>query len=327
MQPLESVYLGGGTPSMISPTDLAQLFIEIKTHFSIGKETEITLEVNPDDLNPAYLTAVKDIGINRLSIGIQSFDDELLKFLNRRHTSKQAIVAIDSAVKAGFENISIDLIYGIPGLSHQAWEDNLKQAICLPAVHISAYHLTIENETPFGRMRKTGMLKEIGEEDSLFQYNLLCDYLVASNFDHYEISNFAKNGMISHHNSSYWSQKPYLGFGPSAHSYLGSKRCWNISDLSDYIALINAGSVFFDCEQLSIDNQYNEYLLTRLRTNFGCSMHYIEKNFGSDYLHLFEKQLSESGLEAYFIIRDDQIFLKKEFWFVSDSILARLFKA
>jgi oxygen-independent coproporphyrinogen-3 oxidase len=284
---VSTVYFGGGTPSVL-PAEAAETILdELKRLFNVDPESEITIELNPDDVSPDYLTALKKTGFNRISLGVQSWNDDDLKLLNRRHTGAQALNALDQTFKAGFSNVTIDLIYGIPGMSIDSWESNLNKSLSTGITHLSAYHLTIEPGTVFDKMKEKGLLQEIDEEESTMQFNLLIEKTESAGFIHYEISNFGKPGFFSVHNTNYWKQIPYLGLGPSAHSFNGYSRQWNIRDLKKYIKHISVGKEFFEREELDIKTRFNEYIMTSLRTMWGIDLEYVEKTFekeGYDYV-------------------------------------------
>ncbi len=326
MSKLETIYWGGGTPSLIDPVNLGKVLNRLEAAYGFEKDIEITLEVNPDDVNHDFLKAIRSEGFNRLSMGIQSFDRTILRQLNRRHNPEQALHAVELAHAVGFDNISIDFIYGIPGLSNEQWEADMNRACSLPVSHISAYHLTIEEGTPFGKWHREGRLKEIPEEQSILQYEILCNTLQKAGYEQYEISNFAKNGLISRHNTSYWQGKKYLGLGPSAHSYNGEKRCWNVSDLHRYTQALKQEEKWFECERLSTDDRYNEYLLTHLRTRWNCDLDWISGELGKSYEDYLLKQIQIQGLHEYFSLTQRKLALKRAYWFISDAILSRIFK-
>jgi oxygen-independent coproporphyrinogen III oxidase len=284
---VSTIYFGGGTPSVL-PAEAAETILdELKRLFNVDPESEITIELNPDDVSPDYLTALKKTGFNRISLGVQSWNDDDLKLLNRRHTGDQALNALDQIFKAGFSNVTIDLIYGIPGMSIDSWESNLNKSLSTGITHLSAYHLTIEPGTVFGKMKEKGLLQEIDEEESTMQFNLLIEKTESAGFIHYEISNFGKPGFFSVHNTNYWKQIPYLGLGPAAHSFNGYSRQWNIRDLKKYIKHISGGKEFFEREELDIKTRFNEYIMTSLRTMWGIDLEYVEKTFekeGYDYV-------------------------------------------
>jgi oxygen-independent coproporphyrinogen III oxidase len=286
-----TIYFGGGTPSVLSINELSSILVDLGQHFQILSDAEITLEANPDDLTLDYLKELRQAGFNRLSLGIQSFSDKDLKAMNRRHSAMQAVQSVYEAVEAGFSDISIDLIYGLPGLTMQQWEKNLKRAVALPVNHISAYHLTYHEGTKFYDWLKTGQLRELPEDDSLAQFEMLIDILQAEGFEQYEISNFARNEAYSKHNSSYWNSSKYLGLGPSAHSFDGVSRQWNLASLEKYMQAIGTGEPPFELETLTLTDKLNDYLITRMRTRWGISLNFITENFGEEY----RKQILQSA--------------------------------
>lgn len=266
---ISTIYLGGGTPSVLSIEELGTILDHIRRLFKIKEGCEITIELNPDDVNPAYLEGLKNLNINRISLGIQSWRDTDLKMLNRRHDSIRANTALNDTLNAGFENVSIDLIYGIPGMSMEDWESNLDITFSFDIKHLSAYHLTYETGTTLGKMLEKGLITEIDEDDSVSQFNTLIEKAGSAGFIQYEISNFGKPGYFSIHNSNYWKQVNYLGLGPSAHSFNGYSRQWNIRDLKSYIRSVNAGKVFFETEELNTKTRFNEYIMTSLENYVG----------------------------------------------------------
>ena len=264
--PVHTVYFGGGTPSQLRPTDLERIFGPLYKVYGLEQCTEITLEANPDDLTDDYVAALARLPFNRVSMGIQTFHDPTLRLLNRRHTAAQAVAAVNRLRRAGIRNISIDLIYGLPGETQERWEADLRQALSLDVEHISAYLLTYEEGTPLYRMKQQGQVQEADEDSCLCFFTTLMDTLAANGYEHYEISNFCKPGFHSRHNSSYWQGTPYLGCGPSAHSYNGQTRSWNTPSIDRYLAGIDSGQPASDTERLSLHTRYNEYIMTRLRT-------------------------------------------------------------
>jgi oxygen-independent coproporphyrinogen III oxidase len=286
---IETIYFGGGTPSLLSVTDIEELIKEVSLTFTSHPKTEITLEANPDDLSPEYIQSLKKSRINRLSIGIQSFSNSDLKFMGRRHTSIQAIEAVTEAKKTGFNNISVDLIYGIPGMSFQHWQSNLKTVFDLDVQHLSAYHLTYHENTSFWDKLQKGIFREVEEEESLLQFEELLNFAEKNGFIHYEISNFAREGYFSKHNTSYWNQTEYLGLGPSAHSFNKLTRYWNVSDINQYLAAIGRGQIMGEEEVLTKNDRFNDYIITGLRTIRGINTDYILKEFGELYLLHVEK--------------------------------------
>jgi len=322
---IDTIYFGGGTPSLLKSGQLEYLLDSIRQHFHLASDHEITLEANPDDLQEQVLDSFRKAGINRLSIGIQSFDDQHLRLMNRRHSSKQAVNAVDMARKAGFERISIDLIYGIPGMNLQGWIRNLEQAVALPVGHISAYHLTIEPGTPFSRYKSQGVIKEVIEKDSVEQYNTLINRLSAAGFDMYEISNFARNGEYSRHNLKYWLGDHYLGLGPSAHSFNGRQRHWNPGSLLRYYAMVETAKPP-EGEQIDRQTAYNELIMTRLRTMWGLTEGEVVNLFGEkawNTLLAAAQPFIQSG--DLVLMNDNRLVFNKEGWFRSDGILSRLF--
>ena len=271
-EPLKTIYLGGGTPSILSQGELDGIFNTIAAHYKIDSHAEITLEANPDDLTSAKLLALRQVGINRLSIGIQSFDPEVLRFLNRAHDVEASLNCVTLARDAGFENLSIDLIYSIPGQDNLTWRKNLEQAIKLSPEHISSYSLSVEEKTTFGRWQRAGKLKAADEETAAQQFEILMEELELAGYEQYEISNFSKPGFHSRHNSSYWEQEPYLGIGPSAHSYNGNTRQFNLPNNHLYIKSLFENKMSFELETLTASNKINEYIFTTLRTNRGCDL-------------------------------------------------------
>ena len=289
--PVETLYFGGGTPSMLTPDELENLMQTLNTCYSIQPGAEITLEANPDDLNFSYLKALRSMGINRLSIGVQSFSDPVLQWMNRRHDAFQASRAVLHAAEAGFDNLNIDLIYGVPGLSTKDWEKSLEIALALPIQHLSAYHLTIEENTPLGVFHKRGRVSPVPESLSEAHFQSLLSITAGKGFEHYEISNFALKGHESRHNTAYWEQKSYLGIGPSAHSYNGTTRRWNLSLNGEYARRVEQGIPWWEEETLTSDNRYNEYLMTSLRTRKGMDSAYLLRCFGADRYRYFLKNL------------------------------------
>ncbi len=299
--PLETIYLGGGTPSVLEEKELNQLFERIQQHYSVLTQAEITAEVNPDDLTTEKLRHLQQVGINRLSIGIQSFKDEVLKYFNRAHNAEQSITAYRNARDAGFNNISIDLIYGVPGYHLSDWARELEQALALQPEHISAYSLTIEEKTVFGKWQAQKKIQAPEEKLVADELELLMDTLTHAGYEHYEVSNFARPGYYSRHNTSYWQQKKYLGVGPSAHSYNGHSRQFNVANNSRYTAALAQNVVPYEIENLSKADRVNEYLLTTLRTSWGCNFQQLHASLGFTFTEeqlryierLVDQQLAE----------------------------------
>ena len=324
--PVETIYFGGGTPSQLDEGDLEKIFATIESTFGLNAAKEITLEANPDDLTDDYAAMLSRLPINRVSMGIQTFDDGMLRLLNRRHTSVQAIKAVERCRHAGIGNISIDLIYGLPGETEKRWTDDLRHAVSLDVEHISAYHLTYEEGTPLYKMRQSQRVKEVDEECSLRFFSTLVQLLSDAGYVHYEISNFCKPGMYSRHNSSYWQGIPYLGCGPSAHSFDTRSREWNVPSLEQYLKAIENGKRVCEAEQLDLQTRYNEYVMTGLRTIWGISLKRIEENFGptlSRYCrHMAAPHIGRGKLRL--ADNDDILCLTREGIFVSDDIISDL---
>ncbi len=308
---ITTIYFGGGTPSSVSLTHIETILQALYRNFSIIEAAEITFEINPDDVDFAYLKALRSLGINRLSIGIQSFNETILQFLNRRHTARQSVQVIKDAKNAGFNNISIDLIYGIPNQQINDFIHDLELFRSFQLSHLSAYHLTIEEKTQFGRMLKKGTLSEVKETKSLNFYNQLINFMRAGNYEHYEISNFALTNCYSEHNMSYWKNIPYIGLGPSAHSYNGNSRFWNTSSVKAYIENITKNKAYFEQETLNETDKFNEYIITGLRTKWGCNLAYIKANFGEKQSK-FCLNILEDNKNSYFFNIDNQQFALSE---------------
>ncbi len=321
---VETIYFGGGTPSVLTPVQTEDILNVLAKEFSISETPEITFEANPDDLSKIYLKEIRQTGINRLSIGIQSFQNEILKKMNRRHDKGQAIEAIELAADTGFKNISADLIYGLPGLTIEQWKSNLSQIFQLPVQHLSAYHLTYHEGTAFYTWLKKGTLKELEEPESILQFETLVELAENFGFEQYEISNFAMNKLYSKHNTSYWMGIPYLGLGPSAHSFNGLSRRWNISHVENYISSIEKGNSYFEEEKLSENEKYNEFILTRIRTIWGISSIDLQQRFGSEKRNYFQN-IIEKYIKSGLATQENEIYrLTKKGLFISDEIMANL---
>ncbi len=323
---ISTIYFGGGTPSLLSKIELMDIFDTLNQHFMIHPEAEITLEANPDDLTELKINELKDTPINRLSIGIQSFYDEDLKLMNRAHSSDEALKAVKLALSNGFENITIDLIYGIPTLTHHNWRNNLQIAFALNIKHISAYCLTVEPKTVLAQQVKIGSVKNVDEQHSSEQFEIMLDAMHSNDFVQYEISNFCKDGAYSKHNSSYWLKEKYLGLGPSAHSFNGSSRQWNISNNALYIQSLDKGELNFEKEELTINQCYNEYILTSLRTIWGIDLDYLERAFGSGYLSFFIEEVQPYIQSGHVLNEEKKIYLSDKGKLIADKISSDLFK-
>lgn len=321
---INTIYLGGGTPSLLNEAEIGEIFNALYKHYSIDKDAEITLEANPDDLDIDTIKLFQRNNINRLSIGIQSFNDGFLKYLNRAHDGKAARDCVSIAQSGGFENISIDLIYGIPHQDHEVWMSDLAMALSLDVQHISSYCLTIEPGTAFGNWKEKGKLKVADDEFTAFQFETLIHTLSAKGFEQYEISNFSKIGSISKHNSNYWFGAHYLGIGPGAHSYNGLSRQYNVSDNKKYIDSILNNSIPFSIEVLKEKDKVNEYLLTSLRTIWGCEVHKLVQEGYSLKEYFLPKitKMSAAGLIDY---KNNKITLTLKGKLLADQVIAELF--
>jgi oxygen-independent coproporphyrinogen III oxidase len=319
---IDTVYFGGGTPSLLSYSEIEEFLEAISSIFDVQAHAEITLEANPDDLSPEYLHALKKTKINRLSIGIQSFSDTNLKLMGRRHNSIQAFNAVKDAQKAGFDNISVDLIYGIPGMSFSQWQANLKTVFNLGIQHLSAYHLTYHENTSFGDKLQKGIMKEVEEEESIRQFEELIQYAENSGFIHYEISNFAKNDFYSKHNTSYWNETEYLGLGPSAHSYNKTTRYWSVSDINKYLTAIGKDIILGGEEILTLVDRFNDYIITGLRTIWGIDTDYILKEFGETFLLHVEEMTAKYLLLEKVKKEKNYVQITKSGIFISDHIIS-----
>ena len=322
---IETIYFGGGTPSTLSEKDFTKIFATIESRYKICKEAEITMEGNPDDLSDEYLAMLRNQPFNRISMGVQSFNDAILKTLGRRHDAARAIKAYESARTAGFDNISIDLMFALPGSNAESWTKDLETAIALQPEHISAYNLTYEEGTQLYRAMQQGTIVPLDEDGNIEQFTMLIDRLTAAGYKHYEISNFALPGRESRHNSSYWHNIPYLGCGAAAHSYNGTSRRWNIADIPLYIKGIEHGNGDYEEEILSENERYNDTLLTRLRTSDGLPLKWMEENF-SEKLNRYMLKNAKKHIDAgtLTITDKDSIRLTKKGIFISDAIIRDL---
>ena len=322
--PVETIYFGGGTPSLLTSEELEHIFEVIFDNYDVAKNPEITLEANPDDLSEEKIKMLAASPVNRLSIGVQSFFEADLKLMNRAHNEKEALESIKTAKKY-FENISIDLIYGIPGMSRERWLKNLDTALKLEVPHISSYALTVEPRTALKSMIEKGKIAPVEEEAAKEHYELMIAVLEEAGFENYEFSNFGKPGYFSRNNTAYWFGKPYLGIGPSAHSFDGSNRKWNINNNSLYIKALQKGQIPEEIEELSTSDRYNEYVMTRLRTKWGISLPEVQEIFGEELLQYL---LQESkALQEKELLKKEGEYLKvsKKGKFLSDGIAADLF--
>lgn len=320
---IETVYFGGGTPSLLSINDIDEVLASIRGNFKVIENAEITLEANPDDISEEYLFNLKNVGINRFSLGVQSFNDAVLKFLNRRHSAQQAINSIN-LIRKHFTNYSVDLIYGIPNTSTQDLIFDLNLIRELEVPHLSAYHLTYESNTPLTKMRDKKKFSELQEDASLQLFETLIHFAEKNGYEQYEISNFARNGLISNHNTNYWRKKKYLGIGAGAHSFNGEKRQWNFSDIKQYISGIQMNTEYFEFENLTLQDKYNELIMISLRTKWGVDSEEIKKSFGESFEKYF-LQIVNSFIEKGLVSQVETVFtLTNKGKLVSNSIISDL---
>ncbi len=279
---VQSVYFGGGTPSLLQPEEIAALLQSVRAHYALSPDAEITLEANPDDITSAFVDRLAALGVNRMSLGVQSFNDDTLRFLRRRHDARQAVRAVETIVGGGISNVSIDLIYGLPGQTTEVWAENLQTAFSLPVTHLSSYALSVESGTPLAKLVEREEVESVDEETFFSQYEMLMDECLKHGFRHYEVSNFAKAGFESRHNSGYWNGKPYVGIGPGAHSFDGGNaRRMNAADLSAYT--LSQGCPPHEMEHLTLKEQFNEAVYTALRTAEGVSLPALRKRFPAEW--------------------------------------------
>lgn len=322
---VETIYFGGGTPSMLNQIEIDRIIDAVYSCHSVIDNAEITLEANPDDLNLETIKELANSKVNRLSIGIQSFFEEDLKLMNRAHNAKEAVECLSVATKF-FDNISVDLIYGIPGLTHNKWKENIHTALRFNIPHISSYALTVEPKTALEALIKKGEIQDTDDAQAETQFHMLIDILEAQGFDHYELSNFGKKGFYSKNNSAYWKGKSYIGVGPSAHSFDGEKRSWNVRNNSKYINALKENTLPIEREILSIVDRYNEYIMTGLRTIWGVSLEKVEIDFGKDYLVYLLAQSDKYLSEDLLYIENEKLKTTQKGKFLSDGIASHLFK-
>ena len=322
---VSSIYFGGGTPSILSISEIKHLIQTIYTLYSVNEDAEITVECNPDDLTGPKLSSYKKIGVNRLSIGVQSFADADLKFMNRSHNAKETIKSIELAKKVGFENITIDLIYGLPNQTLKQWQKNLHIMFSLGIQHFSAYALTIEEKTALYHLVKNKKLEVLSDKRTISQFNLLQVKAKEQGFIHYEISNFGKEGYFSKHNTAYWTGNHYLGIGPSAHSFNGTSRRWNISSNKKYIEGVLANSSYSETENLTNEQRYNEYIFTSLRTIWGIDKATILKRYGDEIALYFFKEIKKWEAKKYIVAVSNIYTLTSKGKIFADAIASDLF--
>jgi len=325
-QPVSTIYFGGGTPSVLEPDQLEQIITTVHETFTVAEGPEQTLEANPDDLESETLENLKGLSFNRLSIGIQSFHQRDLELMNRSHDAAQAERSVLAARDCGFENLNLDLIYGVPGLTTGGWRENLEKAVSLPIDHLSAYHLTFEEGTVFELWRKKGRLHEMTEQESVRQYEILREVTTEAGFDHYEISNFARDGKYAIHNRSYWTGEPYLGVGPAAHSFDGHKRYWNVASLKKYLHAVEHNLTSFESETPDPQEQYHDYIITMMRTSSGTDPDYVQRVFPgeiSDHYMRVTRELMGSGqLEKC----DQKVKIPAAQWLLADGIIRKMMR-
>lgn len=321
---IECIYFGGGTPSLLTIDDIRFLISEIYQNYKIAEKPEITLEANPDDLSEEKIIQLSQSPVNRLSIGIQSFFEDDLKLMNRAHNAEEAEQCLSVATRY-FKNITLDLIYGIPKMSSEKWLQNINKALSFDIPHISAYALTVEPKTALKTLIEKGKIPPVDETLAAQHYHLLVTTLEKNGYVNYEFSNFGKPEYFSRNNTAYWTGKPYIGVGPSAHSYDGNIRSWNIANNTLYIKGINSGERVFESEKLSVSERFNEYLMTSLRTMWGVSLTKIQENFGEKYLTFLHSQAENHLKNKNLIIENNRLHITKEAKFLGDGIIADLF--
>ncbi|MDB4010890.1 radical SAM family heme chaperone HemW [Polaribacter sp.] len=323
-QIVETIYFGGGTPSMLSTKEISLLIAAVYKHHTVVASPEITLEANPDDLSEEKIIELSHTPINRLSIGVQSFFEKDLKLMNRAHSSSEAHTSLEIATRY-FENISIDLIYGIPGLTHEEWQQNIQTALGFNVSHISSYALTVEPKTALEKLIKKGKIEKVDDVLAQEQFFILRDLLEKANFVHYELSNFGKENYFSKNNTAYWLGKSYLGIGPSAHSFDGKQRSWNVRNNTQYIKEIELNKLPIESEVLSDTDRYNEYVMTGLRTIWGVSLEKIKTDFGSKYVTYIQTESEKYIQQKLLYVEVNTLKTTKEGAFLVDGIAAHLF--
>jgi len=324
-QIVETIYFGGGTPSMLSQLEIDSIIESVYQNHTVIENPEITLEANPDDLTKGKIEELAKSKVNRLSIGIQSFFERDLKLMNRAHNAQEAKDSLQEATRY-FENISLDLIYGIPGLSHEEWKENIQTALSFGVPHISSYALTVEPKTALESFIKKGVIDEVNDEHAQEQFHILLEELDKADFVHYELSNFGKKGFFSKNNSAYWQGKTYLGIGPSAHSFDGKQRGWNVRNNSKYIQAVQNDQLPIEREILSKTDRYNEYVMTGLRTIWGVSLEKIRNDFGESYYNYILLQSEKHRKEDLLYIEEGKLKTTTKGKFLSDGIASDLFK-
>ena len=322
---VKTIYFGGGTPSLLPVKYVDEILELLHENYNIISNPEVTLEINPDTIDKDKMLALKHLGVNRMSVGIQSFNDDDLRYLGRRHDSRHALQVLDDLSSVGFDRITLDLIYGMPTLTEEKWNHNLDIFFSTGISHLSAYALTVEPKTILGQKIEKEELQEVSEEETIRHYNILVERTKENGFEHYEISNFAKEGCRSQHNSIYWQDVKYLGLGPSAHSYDGNSRQWNVSNLTKYMQLVEDSGEYYEKEILALDDKYNEYVMTSLRTSWGCNAEKIERDYGKSYTQHFLKNIKKYLDSGIMLMKDNNFILTDEGMLFADGIAADLF--
>lgn len=322
---VKTVYFGGGTPSLLTVESVDEILTLLHKNFNIDANPEITLELNPDTIDKEKMSLLKQMGVNRMSVGIQSFFDDDLKYLGRRHDSKHALRVLENLKNVNFDKITLDLIYGIPTLTEEKWNKNLDIFFSTGISHLSAYALTVEPKTILGQKIDKGDLQEVSEDETIRHYQILVEHTKESGFEHYEISNFAKEGCRSLHNCIYWTDGKYLGLGPSAHSYDGKSRQWNVANLTEYLKLAGNSDDCFEKEILALDDKYNEYVMTSLRTSWGCNIEKIGLHYGIKYADFFLKNVNKYIESGEMLVDKNNYFLSENGKLFADGIASELF--
>lgn len=323
-EPFSTIYLGGGTPSLLDEAELTKLFLYINNVYDVDRNAEITMECNPDDITPKFTNMLSRLPINRISMGAQTFADSRLRLLHRRHNSNEVKHAVKLLREAGIKNISIDLMFGFPDESLSQWKEDISAALAINVEHISAYSLMYEEDTPLWKMLDTGKVKEIDEELSLTMFKELVCQLTDAGYEHYEISNFARPGYRSRHNNSYWHQVPYIGLGAAAHSFDLNSRQWNVADLKLYIEEINNGIIPMEREELDNDTTFNDIITTALRTSDGIDLNAMETRLGKRYRNTLISAAGKHIEQGLLEIRHDRLRLTAEGIFISDMVMSDL---
>ena len=322
---VDSIYIGGGTPSLLPVEERGRVFDGLADHYLFDGSTEITLEANPDDLTADKLMALRQTPVNRLSIGIQSFHEADLRYMNRVHSPVQAVAAIEHALRVGFENLTVDLIYGTPTLDDAGWRENLERVVAMGIPHVSVYGLTVEKKTALDVMIRRGTVAPVDDDQAARQFEIMAEVLSGHGYDHYEVSNFGKPGYHSRHNLSYWSGAPYLGLGPSAHSYRNGQRWWNVANMSAYMAAVRQGMVPSETEVLTPQQQFDEYVMTSLRTMWGCDLAVVEQRWGAERVALMLEE-GRGYLEKGWLVEEDgKLKLTRPGMLFADRVASDLF--